>query len=278
MSLRTLLAAAVALSVATAAVAEQPQIVQCKLNYVAAADAAQALARFAEQEHPSIRIVAEPISNTLILAAASAQLKQATTVLSTLDAEPPRVHVQMMLVRVPAGFAEDFGLGNDQKRVLTRREVSKLKSAIRRQKSEGHFDVLSRPELMTADNQSAQVQIGNAQSGVAATITPRISPDGAILLRVEAQVKETSEQVTTTQSVETTEKVRDGGTLVVRGMHSKDAAGDTEVLTVLTARLARPDPNRTMLSAQGRSLAGRPFFAFFAARRGGHHRPPFFLA
>jgi RNA polymerase sigma factor (sigma-70 family) len=154
-----------------------------------------------------------------------------------------RVHVQMMLVRVPAGFAEDFGLRNDKKRVLTPTEVSKLNTAIRRLKSEGHVDVLTRPELMTIDNQPATVQIGNAQSGVTATITPRVLPDGAILLRVEAQLNETSGQVTTSQSYETTESLRDGGTLVIRALVSKDIAGDTEVLTVLTANLvaaARP--------------------------------------
>jgi type II secretory pathway component GspD/PulD (secretin) len=243
MNLRTLLAAAVALGVATAAVAEQPETVQYRLKNVAAADAAQALSRFAAQQALSIRIVAEPISNTLILSAVSAQLKQAIAILSGQDAQPPRVHVQMMLVRVPAGFAEDVGLGNDQKRVLSPREVSKLNTAIRRQKSEGHVDVLSRPELMTMDNQSAKVQIGSAQSGVAATITPRVSPDGAILLRVEAQVTETSGQVITTRTVETTETVQDGGTLVVRGMHAKDVAGETEILTVLTAKLVTPDSN-----------------------------------
>jgi hypothetical protein len=73
MNLRTLLAAAVALGVATAAVAEQPKPVQYRLKNVAAADAAQALTRFAEQKNLSIRIVAEPISNTLILAAAGAE-------------------------------------------------------------------------------------------------------------------------------------------------------------------------------------------------------------
>jgi type II secretory pathway component GspD/PulD (secretin) len=243
MNFRMLLAAAAALGVATAAVAQQPETVQYRLKNVAAADAAQALTRFAEQKTLSLRIVAEPLSNTLILSAPSAQLKEVTTVLSALDAPPPRVHVQLMLVRVPAGFAEDIGLGNDNKRVLTSHEVRKLKAAIRRQKSEGRVDLLSRPELMTIDNQTATVQIGNADSGVAASITPRVSPDGAILLRVETELKETSGQVTNVQAVETTVAVRDGSTLVVRGMRSKDGAGDTEVLTVLTAHLVTPDPN-----------------------------------
>jgi type II secretory pathway component GspD/PulD (secretin) len=240
MKLRALLVTTVALGVATAAVAEQPETVKYRLRNLAAADAAEALTRFAEQKTLSLRIVAEPISNTLMLSAVSAQLKQAAGVLASLDAEPTRVHMQMMLVRVPASFAEGIGLGNDKKRVLTPSEVDKLNTAISRRKSEGRVDVLSRPELLAIDNQSATVQIGNAQSGVAATITPQVSPDGAILLRVEAQLIETSGQVTTTKTVETTDTVRDGGTFVIRGMESNDVAGATEVLTVLTATLVAP--------------------------------------
>jgi type II secretory pathway component GspD/PulD (secretin) len=241
MNLRMLLAAAVALGAATAAVAEQPATVMYRLKNVAAADAAQALTCFAKLKTLSICIVAEPVSNTLILSAAPAQITQATAVLCGLDVEPPRVHMQMILVRVPAGFAEKMGLGNDKKRVLTPREVRKLNAAIRRQKPEGNVDVLSRPELITLDNQTAKVQIGNAESGVEATITPRVSRDGAILLRVEAQVRETSGQVTTAQTIETTETVRDGGTMVVRGMRATDAAGDTVVLTIVTAKLVTPE-------------------------------------
>jgi type II secretory pathway component GspD/PulD (secretin) len=209
---------------------------------VAAADAARALERVVKQKAMPIRVVVEPASNSLLLSAESGQLKQATAVLAALDAEPVHVHVQTLLVRVPAGFAEDIGLGSDNKWVLTPRELSMLNAAIRRQKSQGHIDGLSRPEIVTMDNQTAQVQIGNAESGVAMNITPRVTADGGILLRVEAQIKETSGQVINVRSIETTEAVRDGGTFVVRGMHSKDSAGVTEILTVLTARLVEPNP------------------------------------
>src|SRR5262249_46775851 len=159
-NLRMFFAVAFALGAATAAVAEQPETVTYRLRNVAAADAAQALIRFAEQKALSIRITVEPLSNTLSLSAEAAPPKHAATVLSAVDVEPPQVHMQMMLVRVPAGFAEDIGLGSDNKWVLTARELSMLNAAIRRQKPEGQIDVLSRPELLTMDNQTAKVQIG----------------------------------------------------------------------------------------------------------------------
>ena len=242
MSFRMLFAVVVAVSLAAATVAEEPEIVSFRLKNVAAADAAQALTRFAEQKAMPIRVIVEPASNSLLLSAEPAQLKQATAVLAALDVEPLQVHVQTLLVRVPAGFAEDIGLGSDNKWVLTPRELSMLSAAIRRQKSTGHIEILSRPEIVTMDNQTAQVQIGNAETGVAMNITSRVSAGGGILLRLEAQVKETSGQVINVQAIETTEAVRDGGTFVVRGMRSKDSAGATEILTVLTARLVKPNP------------------------------------
>jgi len=238
-----LFAMVVVVGAATTAAAQEPQTGTYRLKNVAAADAAQALTQFAEQKKMTIRITVEPVSNTLLLSAESAQLKQVAAVLSALDAEPLHVHMQMMMLRVPAGFTEDIGLGSDNKWVLSPRELSMFTAAMRRQKSEGHIDVLSRPELITLDNQTATVQIGNAETGMAVNITPRISPDGAILLRLEVQVKETSGQVRNVQSIETTETVRDDGTFVMRGMHSKNGAGDTEMLIVLTTHLVKPSPN-----------------------------------
>ena len=113
---RQLLATAAALGAATAAIAEQPQTVKYILKNVAATDAAQALTRFAEQKTLSIHIVADPISNTLMLSARSTSLQQVLKVLCA----------------------------------------------------------------MMTNNRRATVQIGNAQSGVAANITPRVSPDGTI--------------------------------------------------------------------------------------------------
>ena len=81
---------------------------------------------------------------------------------------------------------------------------------IRALKTQGKLDVLSRPQIMTLDNQTAFIQVGQnvpyvtasvvnvaggitntvnfQQVGVILQVTPKISPDGHVIMRVEPQV------------------------------------------------------------------------------------------
>ncbi|MEO2092327.1 MAG: secretin N-terminal domain-containing protein [Gemmataceae bacterium] len=125
---------------------------------------------------------------------------------------------------------------------------------IRALKAQGRLDVLSRPSLTLADNQTGFFQVGqnypqitastlNAQGfvqnsitytpiGVVLRVTPRISPDGQILMRVEPQVSSVSQTTVQigngvlasaidTQTVETTVLAGDGETVVLGGLISK---------------------------------------------------------
>ena len=125
---------------------------------------------------------------------------------------------------------------------------------IRALKAQGRLDVLSRPSLTLADNQTGFFQVGqnypqitastlNAQGfvqnsitytpiGVVLRVTPRISPDGQILMRVEPQVSSVSQtqvqigngvlaSAIDTQTVETTVLAGDGETVVLGGLISK---------------------------------------------------------
>jgi type II secretory pathway component GspD/PulD (secretin) len=77
-----------------------------------------------------------------------------------------------------------------------------------------------------------------------ARVTPRVMPDGKVLLRVEAQVTTAAgAKGNTVQSVETTETVPEGGTVVVRGVKSKAAGSDAhELLIVLTVHRVATQP------------------------------------
>lgn len=125
---------------------------------------------------------------------------------------------------------------------------------IRALKAQGRLDVLSRPSLTLADNQTGFFQVGqnypqitastlNAQGfvqnsitytpiGVVLRVTPRISPDGQVLMRVEPQVSSVSQtqvqigngvlaSAIDTQTVETTVLAGDGETVVLGGLISK---------------------------------------------------------
>jgi type II secretory pathway component GspD/PulD (secretin) len=84
---------------------------------------------------------------------------------------------------------------------------------IRALKTQGRMDILSRPQIMTADNQTATILIGQyvpyitgttvttgivtnnisyRNVGVQLQVTPRISPDGKVLMRVTPEVSDVS--------------------------------------------------------------------------------------
>src|SRR5262249_47239695 len=122
---------------------------------------------------------------------------------------------------------------------------------IRALKTQGRIDILSRPQVQTLDNQSARVFVGqnfpiiqgstiNAQGfaqaavnyepvGVELLVTPKISPDGKILMRVTPTVS--TPQTTTVavgngifavavnqETVDTTVVAQDGETVAIGGL------------------------------------------------------------
>jgi hypothetical protein len=121
---------------------------------------------------------------------------------------------------------------------------------IRALKAQGRVDVLSRPQVMTLDNQTAAVNIGQdfpiignttlvggglAQTdvvrrnvGVLLRVTPRITPDGKVLMRVFPEVSSVGQTVVLSpttisqafniQQVETTVVAQDGETVVIGGL------------------------------------------------------------
>ncbi|MSQ94602.1 MAG: hypothetical protein EXR98_08600 [Gemmataceae bacterium] len=121
---------------------------------------------------------------------------------------------------------------------------------VRALKTQNRLEVLSRPTLMTLDNQTALINIGkeiplvngfatNAQgnitptvirqpTGVSMQVTPRITPDGRVLMRVIPEVSSVGERVPITdttfsfainkQHLETTIAAADGETIVLGGL------------------------------------------------------------
>ena len=129
---------------------------------------------------------------------------------------------------------------------------------IRALKTQGRVDILSRPQVTTLDNQQARVFVGSnfpligasnatvgvtQQSisytpvGVELVVTPKISPDGKVIMRVAPQVSKASpsgQQLTgsagtapidlfqiDTQTVETTVIAQDGETVAIGGLIKK---------------------------------------------------------
>jgi type II secretory pathway component GspD/PulD (secretin) len=125
---------------------------------------------------------------------------------------------------------------------------------VRALQTQGRIDILSRPQLQTTDNQTATINIGQQIPYIGSTtitatglvtnsvdrtivgvnlqVTPHISPDGTVMMRVTPQISSpVPTQVSlgngilatafNVQQVDTTVTAEDGQTVVIGGMISK---------------------------------------------------------
>jgi Flp pilus assembly secretin CpaC len=179
-----------------------------KLRNAAAADVAAALDTFFGREKRAVTVVAEPVSNTLLVSAGHEQLKDVIKILDRLDQAPPQVRVELMVLQVPADFTEKLGLRKPgefgtKPWELSDHEHAMFYALLRQAKQDGMLEILSRPQIQVMDNQTGFVQVGSQHPcpiaaadgkaaqvemipvGLSARVTPRVSPDGKVLLRVE---------------------------------------------------------------------------------------------
>jgi hypothetical protein len=136
-----------------------------------------------------------------------------------------------------------------------------LSVLIRALRSQGRIDLMARPQIMTLDNQAARINIGQdipivsstsittgivtnnierRTVGIILTVTPRITPDGRVIMRVLPEVSSVAGTVDlgngntgtslNVQQVETTVAVNDGETTAIGGLiSSKDSKTQTGV-------------------------------------------------
>ena len=241
---------------AVAPLPREDKAVVCKLRNVAAADAADAVNTFLAGQKLTARVVAEPEFNNVVVSAEPALQKQIGEMLAALDKEPAQVVVSAVLIQVPRGFAAEAGLeGGGNAWTLTPREAKMLAGLIRAAKGRGELDVLARPTVQVADNQTGFVRIGpdhkvvtpaalvqadgapaatttTVATGLSFRVTPRVSPDGTVLLRTNAQYTwESPRGVTVTGAGGADVRVPAFNTLAVEHT-AKVAAGETVVLAL----------------------------------------------
>jgi hypothetical protein len=193
---------------------------------------AHALTVFAEQKKLAVAVIAEPVSNSVVVAGDPGSHKQVVTLLEAIDKQPPQILAEIMFVEVTTGFTEKIGLKEKDKAeevwVLTTRETQLLNATLRYAKGSDFLSCLSRPQLMVADNQTGFVEVGGASDKLITRVTPRIIPDG-LLVDVATRVEKPNEET----DRRTTAKLPDGGTLVMRGAKT----GESEILVILTVHV-----------------------------------------
>jgi hypothetical protein len=243
MSVRTLLVAAIFAFITfdNATIAQEPnrpEVSVQKLRNVAAQDVAQAIATFAKQKKLAVTVVAEPVSNTVMVAGDADGVKQSNELIAALDKQPAVIVAQLLIVEVPLGFATDLGLaeGTENTWSLTARETRMVNAAFRNKKE---IKILFRPQMTAADNQTGYLKVGgDLTNNYSVRITSRVMPEGGVLARIETSVKGSSGSEVETQT--TTAKTHDGGTVVTRMTNVPAKEGEaTEVLLIMTVHVVR---------------------------------------
>ena len=251
--MRTLLIVSPKVVEAPAPVADGATSDAVKLRNVAAADMPKMFEAYIAHNKLSVKVVAEPLSNSVLVEGEPAERKLVCDLLAKIDKPPAQFHMQMLFVKVPAGFARDCGIadGTEGTWVLTPREVRMFGVAIREAKARDGLEVLSRPQLQVSDNQTGFAQVGEENNGITARVTPRSGADGTpVLVRLETKITEPGEAVVVAgagklpavnaQTTFTTAMVPVGGTFLVRVATGKKADGTaTETLMLLTVSPVR---------------------------------------
>jgi type II secretion system protein D len=224
-----------------------------------------------------VAVVAETNSNTLLLSASPRYFDRFNELIDKLDQPLAQVLIQVILAEVTLDKTSDlgvewtvtgskngtkfttgtdFGVKNDLQQMggfssgIMGGDVNFLLRAL---DADGRLEVLSRPQILTADNQKATIDIGERvplvdntrvtelnntitsfhyeNVGVNLTVTPKISPDGFVKMEVEPTVSQiTSSQVTVSPGVNspiiaerkatTTVSVQNGQSVVIGGLIS----------------------------------------------------------
>jgi type II secretion system protein D len=198
-----------------------------RITQVLGQEAVGTAQRMLERE---VGIVAETNSNTLLISASPRFFGQLTNMIVQLDQPRPQVLIQVLLAEVTldstqdlgvewnltkmvqtaqVGTGTDFGVLNDLKNFggfSTAVTGSDYNFLIRALQNDGRLEVLSRPQILTADNKPATIDVGQRvpllnnttvtpqggsfsginyeNVGVNLEVTPRIGADGAVRMEI----------------------------------------------------------------------------------------------
>ena len=237
-----------------------------RITQVLGAEAVGTAQRMLERE---VAIVAETNSNTLLISASPRYFPQVTNLVISLDQPRPQVLIQVLLAEVTLDDTRDLGVEWDVTKTVEDAKLATgtafgvpgdLKSyggfsaavtgsdynfLIRALQNDGRLQILSRPQILTADNQPANINVGQRvplisnsgttpQGGTLSTIdyqnvgvhlqvTPRIGADGAVRM-----------EISTTNSALTSSSVNipsgsDGGTVSMPIINERRASTSVSV-------------------------------------------------
>jgi general secretion pathway protein D len=218
-----------------------------------------------------VYVVPDVDTNSLLVATATKYEEKVRKIIADLDRAVPQVLIKVLIAEVSHDNSLDTGV--DWSILNTRASgkgltagstfgapgsglsVSLLEDNLTAQlhalATAGKVDVLSRPYILTSDNQQAQITVGSEvpiitdsrtdalggqintvqyrDIGIILTVTPHINPEGLVICDISPEVSATSDQtvpisstvsapVFSLRSADTRVGIRDGTTIVIGGM------------------------------------------------------------
>jgi len=211
-------------------------------------------------------------SNTLLLSASPRYFQIVEEMIQELDQPPPQVRVQVLLAEVTLDDKSELGVDWNYTHTFNDNVLNAgtsfgvsasdtgfsisitggdVRFFLRALQSQGRLQVLSRPQILTSDNQRGEVTVGKrvpfvresriTESGTTLStiqyedvginlyVTPRINPDGFVRLEVEPEISSLSEStvqvsegvnaiIVNNRSAKTTVTVQDGHTIIIGGL------------------------------------------------------------
>ncbi|MSU60844.1 MAG: hypothetical protein EXS31_00360 [Pedosphaera sp.] len=222
-----------------------------------------------------VAVVAETASNTLLVSADPRYFEQVKALIEELDRPQAQVLIQVLLAEVTLDAMTDlgvewsyagkkgdvsYGIGTDFGVKDALKSFGGFSSAVsgsdfnfllRALKNEGRLEVLSRPEIVTADNKPASINVGQRvplitdsrvtpqndtinsfryeDVGINLTVTPKISPDGFVKMEISttnSSISSSTVEINKSATVPiiaqrratTTVSVQSGQTVVIGGL------------------------------------------------------------
>lgn len=227
-----------------------------------------------------VAVVAETNSNTLLLSASPRYFDRFKTLIDELDQPQSQVLIQVILAEVTLdkttdlgvewtiqgshngtkiSSGTDFGVAEDLRNFggfSSAITGSDIKFLLRALEADGRLEVLSRPQILTADNQTATINVAQRvplvtdsrvsgqgdnpvvvnsyryeDVGIILTVTPKISPDGYVKMEVEPTVSQLSSSevevspglnvpIISQRKATTTVSVQNGQSVIIGGLIS----------------------------------------------------------
>ena len=260
---------------------KQVQLVY-RLKNIPATDAANAIKEFLRSESPprgpqgpafqawstpSAKIVPEPVSNSLLIAGRSDMVDEIRKIAGELDIPSPTVLIEVVIGEAPAAKAKPAETPKPDRAAAAPSGAQSLHVIA----APPQMETIARVRLATLDNQAAFIQLGERVAlvggpapapagkekqpgltnvGLILGVTPRISPDGPVVLAIDFEksqvgpeqegipIAAAGNQVVRTPRIETISlqtsvRVPNGQTIVLGSIAARGKQ-DKELFIVLT--------------------------------------------